>query len=176
MSVIWSPLRKATAIGAIVAASLTLGCAVAKAARAAPMSGPVVLRMANGYATAAVESDPSVLNGVYRIAWTEKELVAAGASPRYAHENLGPAHGNPLVITMTLRDGHMLQHWSIPPDCLGSYAVSGAAVLIREQLHCHGVVTAKWSLGNGLLRLHITRATDAGDKTLFGAMPWKKIG
>lgn len=141
----------------------------------------VVLALAGGAANATASSafannDPSVLNGVYRISWTENELIAAGASHLYAHENLGPAHGHRLVITITLRDGHMLQHWSVPPGCLGSYSVSGASVKIREQVHCHGSVTATWSFGNGQLRLHITRATDAGDKILLGAKPWKKIG
>jgi hypothetical protein len=50
--------------------------------------------------------------------------------------------------------------WSIPPDCLGSYAVSGATVTIREQHQCHGVVTATWSLGHGQLHFSVSRATD----------------
>jgi hypothetical protein len=125
--------------------------------------------------SASPNTDPSVLNGVYRISWTENELIAAGASHLYAHENLGSAHGKRMVITATLRDGRMVQQWSIPPDCLGSYAVSDDTVTILERVHCHGLVTASWSLGSGQLRLHITRTTDAGDKYLFGAKPWKKI-
>jgi hypothetical protein len=141
----------------------------------------VVLSLAGGAARASASvsaltnTDPSVLNGVYRISWTEKELIAAGASHLYAHENLGNAHGSRMVITTTLRDGHMIQQWSVPPGCVGSYAVSNDTVTIRERVHCHGLVTASWSLSNGQLRLHITRATDAGDKYLFGAKPWKKI-
>ena len=139
----------------------------------------LILASGGARATAGVSAvpntDPSVLNGVYRISWTEKELIAAGASHLYAHENLGAAHGKRLVITATLQDGHMAQQWSIPPGCLGSYAVSDDTVTILERVHCHGLVTASWSLGNGQLRLHITRATDAGDKYLFGAKPWKKL-
>jgi hypothetical protein len=116
-----------------------------------------------------------MLDGVYRIAWTEKGLIAAGASPGYAHHNI-PASGAELLITMTLRDGDVLMHWSTPPDCLGSYTVSSNTVVIRELRHCHGVVTATWSVANGRLRLAVSRATDAGDKYLFGAKPWKKIG
>jgi hypothetical protein len=125
---------------------------------------------------AFANSDPSVLNGVYRISWTEKELVAAGASHVYARNNLGAAHGRRLVITATLRDGRMDQRWSVPPGCLGSYTVSGDRVTVREQVHCHGLFVANWSLGGGKLRLHITRATDVGDEILFGAKPWQKIG
>src|SRR5436190_12062592 len=79
----------------------------------------VVLVLAGGTARASAsvsrlaDTDPSVLNGVYQISWTEKELIAAGASHLYAHENLGAAHGKRLVITTTLRDGHMVQQWSI---------------------------------------------------------------
>ena len=133
----------------------------------------VVLVLAGGAARAtasvaarATNTDPSVLNGVYRISWTEKELIAAGASHLYAYENLGAAHGNRLVITTTLRDGHMLQHWSVSPGCNGTYAVSGDTVTFRERVHCHGLFIAGWSLGNGQLRLDITRATDVGDEIL----------
>ena len=63
-----------------------------------------------------------------------------------------------------------------PPDCLGTYAVSGNTVTFRQRQQCHGVVTARWTLSNGRLRLHVTRATDPGDEILFGGKPWKKIG
>jgi len=35
---------------------------------------------------------------------------------------------------------------------------------------------ARWSLRNGLLRLHVFVATDPGDKIAWGSKPWKKIG
>jgi hypothetical protein len=162
MNVTRSRREAATALAlAVVVASLALGGSVARASAGV---------------SALADTDPSVLNGVYRISWTEKELIAAGASHLYAHENLGAAHGRRLVITATLRDGHMAQQWSVPPGCLGSYTVAGDTVTIRERVHCHGLVTASWLLGNGQLRLHVTRATDAGDEYLFGAKPWKKIG
>src|SRR4051794_19146619 len=116
--------RAATALALAVVAAVTV--LVAGTAGSAAGASPVA------------NTDPGVLNGVYRISWTENELIAAGASHLYAHNNLGSAHGQRLVITATLRDGHMDQHWSIPPGCLGSYTVSGDRVTIREQVHCHG--------------------------------------
>jgi hypothetical protein len=35
----------------------------------------------------AASSSPTALDGVYRISWTEKELVAAGTSPLFARRN-----------------------------------------------------------------------------------------
>src|SRR6478672_3496220 len=66
-------------------------------------------------ATAAGTSNPNVLNGVYRIAWTQKQLIAAGASASYAKNNSS-------VITMTMRGGQFVQRWSEPPGCAGTYA------------------------------------------------------
>jgi hypothetical protein len=53
-------------------------------------------------AVASERSDPAALDGVYRVSWTEKELVAAGASPADARRN----HS---VITMTARAGKFVQ-------------------------------------------------------------------
>jgi hypothetical protein len=125
-------------------------------------------------ALAAGKSDPGVLNGVYRISWTEKELTAAGASPRYAHNNLGYAHGGPAVLTLTLRDGH-LRLVASPPTCLGTYTVAGNTVSIKQGPGCRGHIVARWSLGHGQLRLRVSVATDAGDEIGWGAKPWKKI-
>jgi TRAP-type C4-dicarboxylate transport system substrate-binding protein len=119
--------------------------------------------------SARVNTDPSVLNGVYRVSWSEQELLAAGASPGYARGN----HG---VLTWTLRAGGFVLDFSYPPLCHGTYAVSGATVSIRQGPGCHGVFKATWSLRNGQLRLHVRQASDGGDRALFGAKPWKKIG
>ena len=121
----------------------------------------------------AVGSTP--LDGVYRISWTEKEVIAAGASRVYAHANFGYTHGGRAVLTMTLRGGR-LRIVSSPPVCHGSYTVSGDRLSIKQGPGCQGIVVATWSLHNGLLRLHVSKATDRGDEIAWGTKPWKKIG
>jgi TRAP-type C4-dicarboxylate transport system substrate-binding protein len=118
---------------------------------------------------ARVNTEPSALNGAYRVSWTEKQLVAEGASASYAKHN----HS---VITMTMRDGVFAQRWSVPPGCEGTYAVSGNTVSLRQKQHCHGLVVARWTLTGRQLRLKVTTATDPGDRILYGAKPWHKIG
>ena len=120
----------------------------------------------------AAKNPASILNGVYRVEWSEKELIAARTSPRYAHSNC-PGR---CVLTLTLRDGHLRVHGFPPPDCLGTYTVAGKTVSILYTVACHGLINATWSLLNGQLHLHVTRATDPGDEITFGAKPWKKIG
>lgn len=126
-------------------------------------------------ATTAAKSPASVLNGVYRISWTEKEVMAAGASRLYAHANFGYAHGGRAVLTMTLHDGQ-LRVVSYPPVCQGHYAVSAHRISIKEGPGCQGEIVATWTLGGGFLRFHISRATDPGDEFAWGTKPWKKIG
>jgi hypothetical protein len=118
---------------------------------------------------AAGTTSSTRLDGVYRVNWTEKQLIAAGASASYAKHN----HS---VITMTMRDGRFTQHWSVPPGCAGTYAVSGNTVSIRQKQQCHGLVVARWSLAQGQLRLRITKASDPGDRILYGGKPWGKVG
>ena len=113
--------------------------------------------------------DPAAIDGVYRVSWTEKEMAAAGAAVSYAHGN----HG---VLTWTLRDGSLELRFPAPPLCHGRYVVSGSTISISEGPGCHGRVVAGWSLNRGRLRLHVTQASDPGDRVLFGAKPWKKIG
>ena len=57
--------------------------------------------------SASARSTTTAIDGVYRISWTEKEVIAAGASRLYAHANLGYAHGGRAVLTMTLRGGRL---------------------------------------------------------------------
>ena len=119
--------------------------------------------------TTAASTDPSVLNGAYRVEWTEQELLAGGTSGRYARSERG-------IVTMTMRDGRFVWHEPPWPDCGGAYAMSGHTVSITFTVHCDGVLTARWSLGNGQLRLRVLRTTDTGDKVFFGSKPWKKLG
>jgi len=128
-----------------------------------------------GSADVATASDPGVLDGVYRISWTQKALLAAGATALYASRNLGYAHGGPAVITITFHDGVFTARTS-PPLCHGTYTVDGATVTIRQSRGCHGTVMAGWTLRGDTLRLRVSYATDTGDEVLFGVRPWKKIG
>src|SRR5262245_6034098 len=102
--------------------------------------------------SASATSDPSVLNGVYRISWTERELMDAGARRIMAHSNYG-------VTIMTLRDGRFLWHAaSHPPDSRnGHYRVSGRRLFLDFRgTGCTGYVDAPWTLADGRLRLHVT--------------------
>src|SRR5438034_857469 len=112
----------------------------------------------------------SSLDGVYRTTWTESQLIAAGTSHEYAHGNQG-------VLTWTLQHGTFTLDFGTPPDCLGTYAVSGSILSATLTTQCHGFFVARWSLGGGLLRLHVTRTDDPMDEPVFwGGKPWKKIG
>lgn len=156
------------AFGAIVVATLTLAGGVASAVAAAASSD------------LAVRNGASVLDGVYRLKWSEKELLAAGASRGYVGGNFSYLHGNQGVLTMTLRAGRFRvqargAHWS---PCPGTYALSGNKVTIdlgAPSFSCHGRITARWSLQKGQLRLRSSQAADPGDEVLFGAKPWTKI-
>jgi hypothetical protein len=111
---------------------------------------------------------PSGLDGVYRTSWTESQLIAAGTSQEYAHGNKG-------VLTWTLQHGTFTLDFGTPPLCHGTYAVSGHTVSVKQGPGCNGVWTAQWSLTSGSLRLHVTKATNPGDRVLFGGKPWTKM-
>jgi TRAP-type transport system periplasmic protein len=111
----------------------------------------------------------SALDGAYRVRWTARELLAAGTSSHYAKGNAG-------IVTMTMRHGQFTWRALPPPDCAGTYAVSGNTVSIKFTVYCHGRVDATWSLQNDRLGLRVRRATDPGDEILFGRKPWAKIG
>lgn len=147
---------------AVVVVALPLGCALARRAGATATAG------------AAAWSSSSVVNGVYRLEWSEKEAIAAGAPYSSAHADFGWAHGNHVVITMTLRDGH-LNFTDRHVICRNTYTVSGQTVSIQNVAPCFGRIIARWSLLNGQLRLRVTQATDPGDAVIFGRKPWKRI-
>jgi hypothetical protein len=144
----------------------------------APLLVLVVAMTATASVHAAPKSDPSVLNGVYRVTWSEREAIAAGAPYRSAHADFGFAHGERVVITITLREGRFsLRDTSRRPTCKGRYTVTGKSVSIRERPpECRGDIRARWSLQARLLRLRVNQATDPGDKVVFGEKPWRKVG
>ena len=136
------------------------------------VAGALVIGIAAHDAPAAASGSPnSVLNGVYRVQYTEKELVSLGTSAAYAHRNYG-------VDTLWLSDGRYgVRQSRSPVGCSGSYSVSGRRVTFDFNVrHCNGIVTAAWTLRSGSLRFRVISATDPGDRTLFGSKPWKKIG
>jgi hypothetical protein len=112
---------------------------------------------------------PTALDGTYRISWTEKQLVSAGASRSFAVHN----H---YVATMTMRSGRFDWAGPPPPTCSGVYTVSGDTVRLRFTTSCTGSVDARWSLAGGRLHLRLIRASDLGTGIQFTAKSWKKIG
>ena len=147
---------------------MKIACVLVLCAVVAVTTGPAS-------SASASQSSPSALNGVYRIKWTEQQLVAAGTSPLYARRN----HA---VITLTIRDGHDLIRYTDPstPDCRAAFTATGIVLSINFHVpSCPGgvgLIKARWSLQNGLLRLQVLVATDPGDKIAWGSKPWKKIG
>ena len=122
--------------------------------------------------SSVTKNPASVLNGVYRVSFTEKELVAAGAPAEYAQGNYG-------VSTLRLANGrYRYKNSRAPWTCAGSYSISGRRLTFDFNVpaHCHGVVRMKWTLQPGFLRFRNVVESDKGDAALFGSKPWKKIG
>lgn len=128
-------------------------------------------------AGAAAPSVANVLNGTYRVTWSEKELLAAGASRAYVSSNFGYLQGRHGGITIKLHTGQFQLRETLLPHflCSGTYAVTKNVVSIKLTTGCYGGITAQWSIQNRLLRLRVSRSSDPGDKFLFGGKPWKKI-
>jgi TRAP-type transport system periplasmic protein len=124
-------------------------------------------------APAAGQTDSSVLNGVYRVTLTDTELKAAGSVAAFSR----PSYGG--LITLTLRNGRYRFQPGTPPKCAGTYTVSGSTIRFRFRpaaTYCQGVVTARWSLAGGQLRLHVVSSTNPYDQVVWGGKPWRKIG
>jgi len=116
----------------------------------------------------------SVLNGVYRVSFTEKELLAGGAKPGYARYQTG-------VATLTLRDGRYVflerNRLAIPGGCRGPYNVRGKRIFADLNVKgCHGTLRAAWALRNGWLRFSDIVVEESGDPVFWESKPWKKIG
>lgn len=154
------------ALGTVVVAALALSCGAARA-------GHVTLNISD-----LEGRDASALNGEYRVTWSQKELLAAGAPQAYVASNFGYLHGRQGGITIKLRDGQFrLQETLLPHfQCGGTYAATKTKVAIHLTSGCFGRIAARWSLESSQLRLRVSQATDPGDKVTFGAKPWKKIG
>ena len=120
----------------------------------------------------------NAIDGTYRVTWSEKELLTAGASRAYVESNFGYLHGRHGGIVIKLHAGQFQLRESLLPRflCSGTYAVTKSALSIQLTTGCYGGVTARWSLRNRSLRLRVSRSPDPGDKFLFGGKPWQKIG
>jgi hypothetical protein len=129
-------------------------------------------RAPRGPAVAPAHHDQSVLNGVYRVSWTDRELRSVAPVAKLARASFGG------VITLMLQDGVYRVRAGTPPICSGRYAVSGDTVRFRvhPKTYCQGVVTARWSLAGGRLRLHVVSATNPYDRIIWGRKPWREIG
>ena len=131
--------------------------------------------------TASGNGNQSALNGVYRITWTEKQLVAAGMSPDYASHN----HA---TLTLTLRNGRFRFQIKEEPalKCTGGYDLYTFAGTKRFSTsfynaatcpEINGAFAAIWSRPGGNLRFRfVTNRGEAGDEVIFGGKAWKKIG
>ena len=169
MNASWIATTKASAaaIGALVVAALAFNCGAARA-------GHVTLTSS----AADGRNNASALSGIYRVTWSQKELLAAGAPRAYVASNFGYLQGRQGGITIKLRDGQFrLQEALLPHfQCSGTYSATKTTVAIHLTTGCFGRITARWSLQSSQLRLRVSQATDPGDKITFGAKPWKKIG
>lgn len=125
--------------------------------------------------------DQSALNGVYRVSWSEKQLIAAGTSREYAHNN----HG---TVTLTLHDGRFRFQIKEEPTfrCTGGYdlyTLNGTnrfSFSLYNAKTCpdgNGIIAAIWSRSGPYLRFKIvSNRGEPGDEVNFGGKPWRKIG
>lgn len=125
-------------------------------------------------ATGGARNRNSALNGIYRVSFTEQELLAGGAKPGYARNQTG-------VTTLTFRDGRYVflerNRLAIPGGCSGSYELRGKRIFADLNVKgCHGTLRAAWSLRNGWLRLSDIVVEESGDPVFWESKPWKKIG
>ena len=131
--------------------------------------------------TASGNVNRSALNGVYRITWTEKQLIAAGMTPDYASHN----HA---TLTLTLRNGRFRFQIKEEPalKCTGGYTLYTFAGTKRFSTslynaatcpEIHATFAAIWSRPGGNLRFRfVTNSGEAGDEVIFSGKAWKKIG
>ncbi len=170
MSMIGMPStsRKArlTAIGAIAAAALTLGCGAEAAVESATAAASV-----------GSTADQSALNGTYRFAISDADLRAHGVTnPGVIHEN----HG---LFTWVLRDGRWQAHQRAAnisnPNFAGSYKLRGARISFvfrgPGEPDAPPAMTMRWKLAGGKLRFTVISGGDAIVRTYFTAHAWQKI-
>ena len=141
----------------------------------------LLIEVAGSAAAATSNSGKSAINGVYRLTWTEKQLIAAGMSADYARNN----HA---TLTMTFRDGQFRFQIKEEPSlhCRGGYnlyTLNGTkrfSISFNDPVKCpeiNGSLAAIWSRPNGNLKLNIlSNRGEPGDEVIFGGKTWTKIG
>ena len=126
----------------------------------------------------ASDTDPSVLDGIYRNSKTVQDFVAAGISEAEAIDN----HG---VHTITLDGGRLEDTLTTEsrPDpsakgCTGTYRLSGDTFIFTwdPDSGCTGDFTATWELSDGELHLTDVRTPERLDAIVWGVRPFRKIG
>jgi hypothetical protein len=132
-----------------------------------------------GAAYAQTPGNQAALNGVYRITWTTKQLIAAGAPSDSA---------SGATLTFTLRSGKFKFQINEEPGlrCTGAYSIytfKGAkrfSITMNNPSTCpeiNATFVATWTRPGGNLRFHVvSNRGEAGDEVLFGGKNWKKIG
>jgi TRAP-type C4-dicarboxylate transport system substrate-binding protein len=114
------------------------------------------------------------LDGIYRNALTVGDYTSAGVDQATAIQTAG-------IHTITLRNGrlHDTMRSDLAPQqpCDGSYSVHGRTFIFawNTDTPCNGDFSAIWSLRGDELRFLSVRS-DLGDRTLWGAKPFRKIG
>ncbi len=121
--------------------------------------------------SSTLKNPASALNGIYRVQYTERELLAFGTTAEYAKGNYG-------VSTLRLANGsYRYKNSRSTFGCSGPYTISGKTVTFDFNVpHCHGILKATWTRPLGSLRFRVIVASDQGDAKVFGSKPWKKIG
>jgi hypothetical protein len=120
-------------------------------------------------------STPSreIPDGVYRVAHSVDDLMAAGLTGAVAHQYAG-------VLTFELHDGRYSdkQQPGTYEPCEGTYTSTAKTVEIRFVTNCSGTFRATWTLRGDQLTLAPTtpKRDDAISFVIFGAKPFRKIG
>jgi TRAP-type C4-dicarboxylate transport system substrate-binding protein len=118
--------------------------------------------------------------GAYRANVPIDFLVRHGIDPADAASNGG-------LQTLTLRDGRLRTHTESaarPPDCLGTYKVTGRRVVLStaDTPECgtaagHELFSAEWTLKGRTLRfIEVDSEENRLARLLWESMPWRKIG
>lgn len=111
------------------------------------------------------------LDGVYRLNWSEPEMVRAGISAGYASHTFG-------LETWTLKGGRYVYHTDDglnPPDCRGPYTIRGHRLFVDFNVPgCVGTLDATWTLKGDQLWLSVRNNT-RDDVIWWGTKPWRKI-
>jgi TRAP-type C4-dicarboxylate transport system substrate-binding protein len=127
---------------------------------------------------AAADTDPSVLDGIYRNRKTVEDFVAAGVDEAEAIDNEG-------VHTITLDGGRLEDTLTTEsrPDpeaggCTGTYRLSGDTFTFAwdPDSDCTGAFTATWRLSDGELHFTDIRTPERLDAIVWGVRPFRKIG